>query len=131
MLCWGRNDHGQIGDNSTTNRLTPASVSGLSSGVVGVFGGASHTCAIKSGGSVYCWGKNTNGQLGDGTNVDKHVPTPVYGPLSGIVAMAAYEHTCALSSSGGLLCWGDNSWGQLGNGTNAQQWIPTPVVGFP
>ncbi len=80
VYCWGSNQYGQIGDGNTTttNRLTPTLVSGMSSGVSQIALGDSHSCALmSSSGSMYCWGYNGNGQLGDGTNVYRFAPVMV------------------------------------------------------
>jgi alpha-tubulin suppressor-like RCC1 family protein len=61
--CWGDNASGQLGDGSTTNRNTPTAVNGLASGVTLVSAGGAHACAIKSDGSAWCWGSNTDGHL--------------------------------------------------------------------
>ena len=60
--CWGENTRGQLGDGATTNQLTPVAVSGLDSGVVSIAAGGEHTCAVTSGGSTECWGRNTFGE---------------------------------------------------------------------
>ncbi|HEV8150255.1 MAG TPA: hypothetical protein VGP61_08745 [Gemmatimonadales bacterium] len=76
--CWGNNANGQVGDNTTVRRLTPAAnAGGLSLSVVAA--GLSHSCAIATGanGGVYCWGYNGQGQLGDGTIAQRIVPTRV------------------------------------------------------
>ena len=70
VRCWGRNDFGQLGDGSTTYRYVPVAISGASS-VIALAAGINHTCAAQGGGiggTVVCWGGNTLGQLGDGTN---------------------------------------------------------------
>lgn len=134
LLCWGRNIVGQLGDSTTTNRSTPTAVSGLSSGVVAVAAGREHTCALTDQGAVFCWGGNSNGQLGDGTTTSRLAPTPVLGLSSGVVAINTGDsHVCALMTAGGLKCWGLNIYGQLGVGTSGMNDIrtsPTNVVGL-
>lgn len=77
LSCWGWNVHGQLGDNTTTTQLSPVPVAGLSSGVQAMAGGVFHTCALVTGNAVYCWGSNTVGQLGNGTNTDSLTPVSV------------------------------------------------------
>jgi len=130
--CWGANAEGQLGNNTTTGSQVPAPVIGLSSGVAVLATQSDHTCAITSAGGLLCWGANDMGQIGDGTNARKLVPTPIPSLSDGISAVAAAgKHTCAMRPTGGLLCWGANTRGQLGDGTNSHRWLPTPVVGFP
>jgi alpha-tubulin suppressor-like RCC1 family protein len=73
ILCWGNNDHGQLGDGTTISRNRPAAVAGLAA-AAGLAAGAGHTCALLEDGSVFCWGLNDHGQLGDGSNQDSPVP---------------------------------------------------------
>jgi alpha-tubulin suppressor-like RCC1 family protein len=72
--CWGNNANGQLGDSTTTQRFTPANVIGLDSSVSSISAGSTHTCAIGGDGKGICWGRNSQGQLGNGTLVDSLVP---------------------------------------------------------
>jgi len=128
--CWGKNDSGQLGDGTTTNQSTPTAVSGLASGVTAVATGSAHTCALKTGDGVLCWGDNGAGQLGDGTMTNRLTPTAVSGLASGVTAVAVGQyHTCALKA-GGVMCWGYNGFGQLGDGTTTNRSTPTAVSGL-
>lgn len=130
VSCWGENSDGQLGDNTTTDRLSPVSVAFLT-GVTAVSASTetdAHTCALRSSGNIACWGNNASGQLGDGTREPALYPTPVIGlsgPASAIVT-GGY-HTCALLTTGAVQCWGTNSAGQLGNGGTTGQTAPTTV----
>ena len=131
VKCWGGNINGQLGDNSTTQRNTPADVSGLSSGVTAIATGYSHTCALTSVGAVKCWGANSSGQLGDNSATQRNTPVDVSGLSSGVTAIAAGGmHTCALLSSGAVKCWGDNSRGQVGDNSTTRRDIPADVSGL-
>ncbi|MBN2084617.1 MAG: hypothetical protein JW748_05280 [Anaerolineales bacterium] len=77
VKCWGGNSGGQLGDGTTTDRNSPAQVSGLASGVSAIAAGGGHTCAVLGDGTVKCWGSNGNGQLGNGSNTDSSVPVDV------------------------------------------------------
>ena len=131
VQCWGYNNSGQLGNNSTTDSPMPVMVSGLSSGAAAVASGDSHACALTTVGSVYCWGRNTDGQLGDNSTVDSLVPVPVTGLGSGVTAIALGDnYGCAVTSLGGVKCWGANGGYQLGNDAVSHSLVPVAVTGL-
>ncbi|MBY6242727.1 Ig-like domain repeat protein [Methylosinus sp. Sm6] len=131
VKCWGSNRQGQLGDGTRTDRHTPVSVSGLSSGVVAITAGLGHTCALTHTGRVKCWGDNSFGRLGDGTERRRLTPVSGSGLRSGFVAITAgLLHSCALTSAGGVKCWGHNVFNELGNGDYTARFAPVPVSGL-
>ncbi len=134
LLCWGYNGMGQLGlpvDGIMSLRTTPTPVGALASGVIGVGGGGSHTCAVKSSGELLCWGYNFYGQLGDGIAISRYTPGPVVGLGSAAAAVyPGYWHTCALLTNGQVQCWGANFAGQLGSGSIPNPHIAAPVYGM-
>ncbi|BCW64177.1 hypothetical protein StoSoilB22_31500 [Arthrobacter sp. StoSoilB22] len=88
--------------------------------------------ALATNGSVWAWGANHNGQLGDGSTVNRYVPVQVYG-LSGVVAVAAASDAgtgFALRADGSVWSWGTNYYGNLGDGTTTTRIVPGPVAGL-
>jgi len=134
VLAWGSNGTGQLGDDTTTTRLSPGPVVGLGAGsdVVAVRAGVQFSLALKSDGTVLAWGGNT-GSLGDGTTIQRLTPvqTSGLGPGSGVIAIAnGTAHSLALKSDGTVLSWGANPNGQLGDGGNTQRNSPVQVMGL-
>jgi alpha-tubulin suppressor-like RCC1 family protein len=132
VMCWGDNSFGQLGDGTANWRLSPVEVVGLPTGVTAIASGNNHTCALSTSGKVQCWGDNSFGQLGDGTNVDHSTPVDVVGLFSEVTALAAgCGHNCVLTSPwGGVRCWGQNSYGQLGDGSTQESLEPVDVNGL-
>ncbi len=132
--CWGRNGEGQLGDGTTTDRLTPAAVAGdltfVQVSAAGA-GGGNHTCGVTTDGAAYCWGPNDDGELGDGTTTERHTPVRVQGDQTFAQVAAGERHTCALTDAGEAYCWGANGAGQLGDGTNLSSTTPVAVAGGP
>lgn len=129
--CWGENNQGQLGTGSYDPANTPQPVTGLPAGqrVVAIDGGYWHTCAALENGTVWCWGFNTDGQLGDGTlGGNRTVPAQVSGITDAVTVEALGSSSCALRSSGAVACWGDDQFGQLGNGPGGDSPTPSAVV---
>ena len=127
--CWGAGAFGQLGNGNKLNSSVPVAVNGLSSGVVQVTTGQTHSCALLSTGSVKCWGYNSHGQLGDGTTVANVNPVTVVG-VSGAIALGSGNgHNCVVNSTGTVACWGTNTHGQLGDGSGTHRTVAVPVLG--
>ncbi len=141
VWAWGWNGNGQLGQGDTSQRLSPVQVKGASgqgflTGVVGIAGGAYHGLALKNDGTVWAWGFNTNGRLGDGTTTDRWTPVQVVGAggagtLGDITALAAGRyHSLAQRRDGTVWTWGYNGDGQLGDGTTTTRLFPGQVTGL-
>jgi alpha-tubulin suppressor-like RCC1 family protein len=127
--CWGQNDSGQLGNDSSTNSAVPVPVSGLSN-VTSVAAGGYSACALLDNGTVRCWGDNEFGQLGDGTTTSEVTPSvPVEGVTNAIAITSGELHSCALISDGTVKCWGYGAYGQLGTGSGGEGYpIATAAV---
>jgi alpha-tubulin suppressor-like RCC1 family protein len=131
LWCWGSNTSGELGDGTTVDRFAPVQVAAFGAKFTQVSSGLGHSCALKGDGTVWCWGDNSKGQLGDGTATSRSVPGQVVGLGSVVQIAAGLWHTCATSSDGAAWCWGLNEYGQLGDGTTTQRSVPVKVVGLP
>ena len=134
--CWGNNGNGQLGNNSTTDSTTPVAVN--TSGVLKnltitqVRVGSYQSCALSSLGAVYCWGKGSSGQLGNGTNTSAQT-TPVAVTtdpqfLDGTNVKTlggGVNRSCAITTEQHVYCWGVNQDGQIGDGTHINRNVPT------
>jgi alpha-tubulin suppressor-like RCC1 family protein len=130
VWAWGHNNDGQLGDGSNTDHYTPAPVSGLTNVTAIEVGDGTHALAIKRDGTVWAWGRNVEGQLGDGTTSPHLTPIQVSG-LTNVVAIAAGgAHSLAVKADGTVWSWGRNNEGQLGDGSTTPHLTPAQVPGL-
>lgn len=136
VYSWGWNLYGQLGTSNTFNQRTPVLVDGTgvlsNRTVTAISAGSIHSLALTSEGEVFSWGNNDYGQLGDGSNVERHSPVAVSraGVLAGVkvVAIGAFgSHNLALTVAGSLVAWGDDTNGRLGDGSGQPSDVPTRV----
>lgn len=137
VACWGRNDHGELGNDEFSTATPPGlaeavPVTGLD-GVAAISSGLYHSCALLDDASIACWGAGYAGQLGDDDfhMNDAGVATPQVVALEGVKQVgAAGENTCALLLDGTVQCWGANLFGQLGNDSTDDSALPVAVQGL-
>jgi alpha-tubulin suppressor-like RCC1 family protein len=146
VWAWGNNDNWQLGDGTITARSTPVQVCDVGqtdcatnplTGVIAIAAGGQHSLALKSNGTVVAWGRNGDGQLGNGTTTGQNTPVQVCdtgqtdcttNPLTGVIAIAGGgNHSLAAKSNGRVWAWGRNGDGQLGDSTLNERATPTPV----
>lgn len=130
VQCWGDNTYGQLGNGITSSSSLPVAVTGLANIKAVSVGSLGHACAVTNAGTVWCWGNNGSGELGNGTTTSSNVPVQVIG-LNNITSISlGHQHSCALDSLGAVKCWGINGSGQLGSGSSAAYSVtPVPVMG--
>jgi alpha-tubulin suppressor-like RCC1 family protein len=137
VYCWGQNDYGQLGNNTSganTDSSTPVRVVGVGgtgylAGVTQVSSGGGHTCALRSDGTIDCWGYNPFGQLGNNDTTNTDHPVQVSGITNAIQLAVGHNHTCALLSDQTVWCWGYNVYGEVGDGTTGNRSTPVQVLG--
>lgn len=138
LWAWGRNDAGQLGDGTTSNRTSPVRVEGLD-GVSTVVAGWRRTFALGEGGSVWAWGENSGGPawgeptiglLGIGEASDQTAPARVEGLPEIRELVVVGQSTFALARDGSVWGWGDNSLGRLGTGSTVDHSTPVQVPGL-
>lgn len=124
---WGKNQYGQLGDGATnyTDDI-PDSVIGLNN-IIALYAGERHSLAIKSDSTVWAWGGNQAGQLGDSTSTQRNTPVNVHGLQKIISIDGGYSHSLAIKNDGTAWAWGSNYWGQLGDSTIMNRIVPVQV----
>jgi len=129
VACWGRNSSGQLGGGASVplEEIGPrVEVKGLGK-VAKLALGGEHTCALLEDGTVQCWGKDDEGQLGDGGSKIALDPQTVPGLTDVVDLSLGSAHTCARVKDGTVRCFGNNDFGQLGDGTKDRRRTPTAI----
>jgi alpha-tubulin suppressor-like RCC1 family protein len=129
MMCWGRNDAGQLGVGDTDPHPRPVAVPKLKN-VIFASIGAMHTCAVRENGEVYCWGSNDAGQLGLGTTGGMQTSPQRVAVEASAKVQAGLQHTCTELKSNKVMCWGANAEGELGDETRQARATPGFVSGI-
>ncbi len=135
VWAWGYNSLDQLGDSTSIDRHAPVQVHGPGSvafltGIIQISGGAAHNLALKNDGTVWAWGFNQFGQLGDGNSVNGIEPVPVSLLTSVYSVSAGGGHSMALKHDGTVWTWGYNTYGELGDGTTVEHSTPIQVNGL-
>ena len=134
VLAWGDNSDGQLGTGDRSSRSIPTAIAGLDAIVALAVSGSSfpggHVLALAADGTVWAWGSNSRGQLGDGTTIDRTAPVPVLG-LSNVIAIAAGgDNSYAVTNDGTVWAWGSFACNLLGAPDVPDRHIPQPVAGI-
>jgi alpha-tubulin suppressor-like RCC1 family protein len=125
LWTWGRNAYGRLGINNTTNRSIPVTTFAGGTNWKQVSGGAGHTAAIKTDGTLWTWGFNLTGALGINNTTDRSTPVTTFaGGTNWKQVSCGRLHTTAIKTDGTLWTWGQNSSGQLGDNTGITRSIP-------
>jgi len=129
LWTWGFNGNGQLGDNTTTQRLTPITTFAGGTNWKQIAGTSAHTAAIKTDGTLWTWGFNGNGRLGDNTTSTRLTPVTTFaGGTNWKQVSCGYFNTAAIKTDGTLWIWGRGTEGQLGDNTTVNR--STPVTTF-
>ena len=129
LWTWGSNQYGQIGNGTKTAQAVanpPAQITPTMNWRK-ISCGYRHTCAIKNDGSLWAWGYNRDGQLGNGTTTDQTAPIQIGTSTDWKEISCGGTYTLALKTDGTLWAWGTNDNGQLGNGTTTKETIPIKI----
>ena len=127
VYCWGENENGQLGRNSTQNSATPIKVEFPNDETMQAIDiNSDNTCSLSEHGDLFCWGSNSFGQLGVGTLDDSPTPMKVLFDSNSIISsfVLSWDHACALDIKNTMYCWGANDFAQLGDGTTEKRLRP-------
>lgn len=127
VWCWGRNDRGQLGVGDTDDHPRPSTPVALDGPAAQITSGPEHACARTLDLALWCWGRNDDSQVGDGTSEDRTAPRRVTELPEVVDVAPAARHTCALTPGGRVWCWGYGPGGRLGNGLRESSASPVQV----
>ncbi len=129
LWLWGRNYYGQLGDNTIADKSSPIQTIAAGTNWKLVSCGDYNTEAIKTDGTLWLWGHNNFGQLGDNTTTNKSSPVQtIAGGTNWKLVNAYYSHTAAIKTDGTLWLWGRNNYGQLGDNTTTNKSSPVQTI---
>jgi alpha-tubulin suppressor-like RCC1 family protein len=129
LWAWGLNSSGRLGDNTTINRLSPVSVVGGFTDWIEASAGGDHSLGVRANGTLWAWGFNGEGRLGDNTTINRLSPVSVVGGFTDWISASAYNHSLGVRTNGTVWAWGNNGNGRLGDNTITSRLSPVSVVG--
>jgi len=127
LWAWGLNTSGQVGDGTVVNKLVPTLVHTTDNVVSSISPGSDFTTGVKTDGTMWAWGYNNLGQVGDGTTVAKTTPVQIGTATNWHGMNCGDDHTIAIQSNGTIWGWGDNYYGELGDGTTTGRSSPVQI----
>ncbi|MBI5207049.1 MAG: Ig-like domain-containing protein, partial [Candidatus Firestonebacteria bacterium] len=127
LWAWGDNTFGQLGDGTTYNRIIPTKITSNNNNWTQVSCGEYHNVGVKSDGTLWAWGDNGYGQIGDGSINSKNIPTKIGSDNNWKAITAGSHHNIAIKSNGNLFAWGYNADGELGDNTFENRNMPTLI----
>jgi alpha-tubulin suppressor-like RCC1 family protein len=129
LWCWGDDSAGQLGDDATkASKSAPTRITNTVATYAEVSAGSDFTCATRDSGNLWCWGANTDGQLGTGNTTAQSDPTLIVDYTNWKTVTAGKAHACGTRTDGTVWCWGDNTHGQLGVGDFTSKVVPTRLT---
>ena len=130
LWIWGSGTSGQLGNNAATDRSTPVTTFAGGNDWKSVTCGSSHTAAIKTDGSLWVWGSNSNGKLGINNTANRSIPVTTFvgGTNWKQISCGGQNHTAAIKTDGTLWAWGNNLYGQINNTFNVDRSIPSLII---
>lgn len=127
--CWGWNQFGELGTGTGPDTALAPTAVATTLRFTDLVVGRHHSCGLTLAGDAWCWGRNSSGELGDGSVQDQPMPVKVSGGIRFAELSLGTDHSCGTANDGTGYCWGRNLRGPLGDGTTASRSTPVPVSG--